>query len=378
MPLTGSSSTAYQLLYRTDDATDRPIANATTVIVPDRAAPLGGRQLVSLQDAEDSLDRDCAPSYQLQVGEIDTADNDNNANLAGELTTVGLAQLAQGRDLVIPDPEGPDSEFAVTAVAAHVTLDSIRAVERFAPAGLDGVKTPVAMAGYSGGAGETAAANEAQPRYAPTLDIVAVTAGGVPVDNDETLQYLDGSVGAGAIMAGAIGIDRAYPQFNLHSLLNATGQALAKQMSTGCATPVLEAPFANYNSWTTTPNAFELPQSQRVITRNALGHATPSAPTFYYNGIQDELIWIKPLDQLVAYDCLHGARIDYYRDPAGAEHIQGAGNWGALANAYIDRRFAGDPVPDTCGQPGNAAAGTGLIPAPTSSPGAGLVPAGTG
>lgn len=30
----------------------------------------------------------------------------------------------------------------------------------------------------------------------------------------------------------------------------------------------------------------------------------------------------KPLDQLVARYCAHGARIDYFRDPAGLEHIQ--------------------------------------------------------
>ena len=373
VPLTGSSYQAYQLLYRTNDAAEEPIANVTTVIVPTGAAPPGGRQLVSLQDAEDSVDPDCAPSYQLQVGEMDSADNDNDGNLAAELTAVGIAQLARGRDLVIPDPEGPHSEYTVSAVAAHTTLDSIRAVERFRPAELDGARTPVAMAGYSGGALESAAANEMQPAYAPKLRIVAVTAGGVPALNEETLQYLDGSVAAGVVMASAIGLDRAYPKLQLYSLLNATGRAFAKQVSTGCATSVFDAPFTNYNSWTTTPNTFELPQVARVIAENAFGHATPTAPTFYYNAINDEIIWIKPLDELVAHYCAHGARIFYYRDPAGVEHIQGAGDWGPAANAYIESRFAGAPVPSTCGQPGNAAAGTGLIPAPTSSPGSGVL-----
>ena len=370
--LTGSSYTAYQLLYRTNDATGQPTADVTTVIVPTGTAPTGGRQLVSLQDAEDSLDPDCAPSYQLQIGELDTADGDDNGNLAAEVSLVAVPQLEQGRDVVIPDPEGPDSEYNVTAIAGHVTLDSIRAVEQFAPAELDGAKTQVALAGYSGGGLETAAANELQPSYAPELNIVAVTAGGVPPFNEENLQYLDGSVAAGAVMAALVGIDRAYPQLDLYSLLNADGQSFAQKVLTGCASAVFDAPFTNYNSWTTVPNAFELPSVERVIATNALGHGIPTAPTFYYNAVNDEIVWIKPLDQLVAYDCAHNAHIYYYRDPGAVEHIQGAADWAPLANAYIDGRFAGGPVPDTCGQPGNAADGTGLIPAPTSSPGSGL------
>jgi hypothetical protein len=373
-PLTGSAATAYQLLYRTNDATGRAVANVTTVIVPSGAQPADGRQLVSLQDAEDSVDPGCAPSYQLQVGEM-APNGDNDGNLAVELSSIATAQLAQGRDVVIPDPEGPDSEYTVTGIAAHTTLDSIRAVEQFALAELGGVKTPVALAGYSGGALETAAANEAQPTYAPKLDIVAVTAGGVPPVNEENLQYLDGSVAAGVVMASAVGLDRAYPRLDLYALLNASGKAFAKQVSTGCATSVFAAPFTNYNSWTTGPNEFESARVERVIAENALGHATPTAPTFYYNAINDELVWIKPLDELVAKYCAHGAQIEYYRDPAGAEHIQGAANWGPLAQAFIDSRFAGAPLIDTCGDPGNAVPGTGLIPAPASSPGSGPLPA---
>jgi hypothetical protein len=370
--LTGSSYAAYQLLYRSNDATGHPIANVTTLIVPTGTASKGGRKLVSLQDAEDSLDPDCAPSYQLQVGELDTADGDDNGNLAAEVSLVAVPQLEQGRDIVIPDPEGPDSEYNVTGIAAHVTLDSIRAVEQFAPAELDGAKTRVALAGYSGGGLETAAANELQPSYAPELKIIAVTAGGVPPFNEENVQYLDGSVAAGAVVAALIGIDRAYPQLDLYSLLNADGQSFAQKVLTGCASAVLDAPFTDYNTWTTVPNAFELPSVERVIATNALGHGIPTAPTFYYNAVNDEIVWIKPLDQLVAYDCAHNAHIYYYRDPAAVDHIEGAANWVPLANAYINDRFAGDPVPDTCGQPGNAADGTGLIPAPTSSPGSGL------
>src|SRR5207248_3580271 len=171
-------------------------------------------------------------------------DNVNNGNLAAEMTGLGMRQLAAGRVLVVPDPEGPRHMYTARAMAAHAVLDSIRAVERFRPAGLvRGAATPVALAGYSGGALESGAANEAQPAYAPELNIVAVAAGGVPALDIDTFRYLDGSVGAGALMGAAIGIDRAYPELRLDALLNEKGKAFEREASTGCASFIFSAPF---------------------------------------------------------------------------------------------------------------------------------------
>jgi hypothetical protein len=357
VPLTGPAATAYQLLYRTNDATGEPVANVTTIVVPDGPAPSGGRQLVSIGDAEDSVDPNCAPSYELQNGE------QGDANLGVE-TALASTELAQGRDVVIPDAEGPQSEYIVTGMEGHATLDSIRAVERFPATGLGGPATPVGMIGYSGGAHVTASADELAPSYAPELNIVGVAEGGVPVGNEDTVSYLNGSIGAGVLMATSIAINRAYPELDLYSLLNAKGRAFAQQVSTGCASSVFAAPFAHYDEYTTVPDAFHLPRVERIINRNALGHATPAAPTFVYNGIHDELIWIKPLDALIAQYCRAGARIEYFRDPAGIEHIQGVANFTALAIPYLTGRFAGNAVPDNCG----AAAGSRPRPSSDSAP----------
>lgn len=347
---------AYQLLYRTNSATGQPVANVTTLIVGDGAAPAGGRRLVSLQDAEDSICAESAPSYQMQVG-------GNGTDIGTEMEEWAAPFLKLGDDLVVPDPEGPDSEWVVAGMAAHAVLDSIRAVEGFAPAELGGAATPVALIGYSGGGFESAAANEMQPAYAPELNIVAATGGGITPANEEALSWVNNSVFAGFIMEAAISIDRAYPAMGLYSLLNAAGQALAEQVSAACSGETA-APYGNIDSYTNDPDALDLPQVQQVITENELGHAVPTAPTFYYNSIDDELVWIKPLDQLVAYDCSQGAHIDYYRAPVG-EHVTGETGYTPLMEAYVNARFAGEAVPDTCGQPGDAVPGTGLIPAPT-------------
>jgi hypothetical protein len=341
VPLTGSKYVAYQLLYRTNDAGRRPVANVATVIVPTGPRPKGGRTLVSLQDAEDSLDSTCAPSYQLQIGESD------NHNLGAEMS-IASPVLAQGRDVVIPDADGPRSEYIVTGIEGHSTLDSIRALERFGPAQLNGSDTKIGLVGYSGGAHESAAANELQPAYAPGLKIVGAAAGGVPVGNEQNARYLDGSVGASLLVGLAVSLNRAFPKLRAWSLLNANGKALAHKVSKGCATSVFAAPFAHMNEWTTVPNALQLPRVRRIIARNSLGHATPTAPTFYYNAVHDELVWIKPLDALVRRYCSGGARIDYYRDALAQEHIEALHDFIPLALAYLENRFAGKPAPTTC------------------------------
>ena len=84
----------------------------------------------------------------------------------GEEPLIGQA-LTMGWAVVVPDYEGPDSQWTAGTQAGHAVLDGIRAALRFGPAGLAGPSTPVGLWGYSGGAQATARATELQPGYAP-------------------------------------------------------------------------------------------------------------------------------------------------------------------------------------------------------------------
>lgn len=50
--------------------------------------------------------------------------------------------------MVTSDYEGLDSEWAVGPMLGYATLDSITAVEHFAPAGLERSETEVTLNGY--------------------------------------------------------------------------------------------------------------------------------------------------------------------------------------------------------------------------------------
>ena len=88
--------------------------------------------------AIDSLADVCQPSYEMQAG------NEKE-------TPVLLNLLAAGWAVVVPDFEGPHYAYGAGPVAAHITLDGIRASEHFGPVGL-GSATPSASGATPGAA----------------------------------------------------------------------------------------------------------------------------------------------------------------------------------------------------------------------------------
>lgn len=341
-----ASTTAYQLLYRTTSATGAPIATVTTLLLP--SAPASGqRNLLSYQTAEDSLTTNCAPSYTMRGG------NNGGSTQWAESQEVTYG-LAHGWDVVVPDYQGPQSEWAVGPVEGRTTLDSIRAADRFAPAHLEGSRTRVAMIGYSGGSIPTLWANALARRYAPRVRLVAAASGGNVPNPIENLNTVNGGPFAGTIIGVSVAINRAYPQLRLNAILNAKGRQLAAKDgsdASGCAGSVTNAPggtIAQYSHYKT-PQALEaVPRVKRVFGKlDLIGGPLPEAPSYVYDEIHDELAIIQPVDQLVASDCKRGAVIDYDRDPAG-EHLTGAGAYVAPAFQYLAARFGGQRAPDTC------------------------------
>jgi hypothetical protein len=94
-----------QILFRTTDSKDRPVAGATTVIVP--TAPWAGpgtRPVVAYNMAIDSLGQTCAPSWTLPRG------------IAPEIAAVQLF-LAKNYAVVVTDHQGPRQAYAAGRMA---------------------------------------------------------------------------------------------------------------------------------------------------------------------------------------------------------------------------------------------------------------------
>lgn len=325
----------WQVAYATRDTHSAPEAAIATILEPQGAAPPGGRALVAYQPAEDSLSVNCAPSYDIRRGQ--------EQELSQALTPL----MQKGAAVVVPDYEGPDSQWVAGIQSGHAVLDAVRASQRFAPAGL-GAKTKVGIWGYSGGGLATSWAAELQPSYAPELNVVGIATGGGAGDLRATIAKLDGSPYASLLLAAAVGISRAYPEMGFDGLLNDAGKAMKARIGDQCLNQFAsEYPFARLDDFTKVRNAIAVPSVDAVITANDLGQHTPTAPHYVYHSATDELEPIAGMDKLVATYCAHGVRVQYNRAPAG-EHIAfSIANTDAAAG-YLEDRFDGKPAPDTC------------------------------
>ncbi len=325
---------AWQLLYRTKDTTGRPEAAVATVIVPD--SPYEGRRpLLSYQPAEDTLTRRCASSYELRTGS------------GGEPDTFGMA-LERGWAVVVPDYEGPHSQWIAGKQAGHAILDAVRAAQRFGDAGLAGRRTPVALWGYSGGGHATAWASELQPRYAPRIRLRGVAHGGASADPVVTARNVDGGPASGLVLAAAVGISRAYPEMRLGELLNDAGREMASRIGGMCLEEFVAAyPLRRMSEFTVVPDPLAVPRVQRVLAKVGLAHRKPQAPLFVYHAIADELNPISASDALVARYCSMGVAVAYKRSAAG-EHIGVQASEAPAAIAYLADRFARAPAPNDC------------------------------
>lgn len=331
---------AWQLMYRTTDHHNQPVAHVTTVLVPKKAPP-NGRVLLSYQTAYDGLTLTCAPSHQMLKGAV----------LEQALITPALRK---GWVVTVPDYEGPQSLWGVGLNAGQSVLDGIRATQLFAPAGLDGLATPVAVMGYSGGAIASGWAAELQADYAPELDIRGFAVGGLPVNVETVARRIDGTLLSGMYMAVATSLGRAYPEINVDSLLNERGKRMMARVGNTCAgqflsgtqDPLMLYPFRRMSRYTTVPQLLDLPEVQRAIALNTLGQRVPMAPMYIYQGKLDELIPIRDVDAVVEHYCESGVPVQYRRVLNDHLLLAITGHRGALR--YLSDRIAGIPAPSNC------------------------------
>ncbi|MFI7668476.1 lipase family protein [Nocardia sp. NPDC049526] len=312
---------SWQLLYRSTDLFGQPTAAVSTVILPAGADPNRSRPLVSLQFYYDSAGIACSPSFVLQQG----AGLPGVEGIHSQSELIAIAALiSQGWAISVPDYEGLDGHLAVAEEPGYLTLDGIRAAERFEPLGLDGANTPVALWGYSGGGMGSGWAAEMQPSYAPELNVQGVALG-APVSDVESLLHVNGSMFSSLIGIGVSSLYNAYPKFReaTDQYLTPEGKALMNRTNSQCLPRnALTQMFTDYQRILTIPIAqyLALPEIREVFDATVLGKHTPTAPLFIYQGVLDEAVPIWTTDRLNQQWCADGASIVYKRDHL-SEHL---------------------------------------------------------
>ncbi|TFI42064.1 lipase [Rhodococcus sp. 1R11] len=327
--------TSTQILYRTNDSKERPVAAATTVVVPDApwAGP-GTRPVVAYNMAINSLGNTCAPSWTLPRG------------IAREIPAV-QAFLAKNYAVVVTDHEGPRQAYAAGRMAGHAVLDALRAMVRLPELGLP-ASSPIAVTGYSGGAIATGWTAQLAPSYAPEVNLVGAAFGGPPTDYRILLTSMNGNVASTLFLSAALGVAREYPE--MFSLMNANGLRLATVAKDLCITLLapggLVAPIPA-QALSDVPNVDRTEIAERIIAATRMGgDLAPTVPTMIYQGRQE--FWIPREGAETLYDewCVHGA--DVRLEEYFGEHLVVAISGIPGAYSWIDDRLAGIPAPQGC------------------------------
>ncbi len=311
---------AWQLLYRTTDASGAPEAAVTTIMVPRGAT--GPRPLLSYQAATDSTLRICNPSYSLVAGSpIDPLSPAGPFTFALPSAEVALAAagLAEGWAVALPDHGSIDDRFLTPRQPGYAVLDGVRAATSFGPAGLDGIRTPTALWGYSGGAIASSWAIEEHPAYAPELNIKGAAFGAPERDLEESLRSANRALLAGLIPIALASIAKDSPEFaaEIDQYLTPGGKAIVARARNHCVGQnVLENIWFDYEQHLNAPieELLANPVIRREIDARGVTGRVPTIPTYIHNGVSEEVAPIVGTDKLVRSYCEGGASVTYRRE----------------------------------------------------------------
>lgn len=327
-------ATAWQLVYRSTNSAGAAIAAVTTLLVPGGG---GARPLVSYQPFVNSLGLRCAPSHSLFDGSL------------REAPALNLL-LARGWAVAVPDHLGPAGAYGAARLGGRLTLDGVRAVQRFAPAGLAG--SPVGLAGYSGGGMATGFAAALAPEYAPELPIVGAAMGGVPVN----IGKLALDVGAapnplfGLGFAAANGLEREYPDvMSLDERMTPAGRELRDRIADACTDEIIGAAANRSFSDYFTGGVDDVSGAQiGVLHENSLETfpGVPRTPVYQWHGGSDVVNpWLAR--EVAGRYCAAGTPVRFEIIP-GADHTAAIAPGSANAFGYLADRFAGVPASSNC------------------------------
>jgi len=329
---------AVAIQYRSRSATNQPIAVTGSVYVPNAAwTGSGARPIVSVAQGTQGLGDNCAPSKSLVTG------------LNYELPYV-QALLGRGWAVAVTDYEGlgmPGTHTYIAADAeAHAQIDIVRAATKVSALGLD-ANAPVAFTGYSQGGQAAARTAEIESTYAPELNVVGVAAGGVPSDPEQLGTTLNGGPFFTFLALAAVGLDAAYPELDLESYLNETGQQLLEANQNAClADGLLALGFQRIENLTTS-NPLNTPAWQARLDQNRLGSVKPQVPVLQYHSIIDEIIPYTQGTTLRDAWCARGAAVRWF-DLFLGEHALGIFQAQTDTINFLNDRFTGVPFQPTC------------------------------
>ncbi|GAC69050.1 lipase family protein [Gordonia soli] len=332
----------YQVAFRSTDSQDKPIVGVTTLLVPTTKKPNG--PLLSFEHIVNATGLQCAPSQALWT---------EDPNLAIREAPALNVVLQQGWTIAIPDHLGPRSAYGAAKLGGKVTLDGIRAAQKFAPAGVR--KSKVGLAGYSGGGMAAAWAAALAPKYAPDVNLVGAAYGGAPMNlikMAEGLGYNNPHPAFGLAFAAAIGFSREYPkEIPIQKYLSGLGRQMYRELRNACTNDILRVGAGHSAKQVALggEQIFENKEARRVVSENSLSlyPGIPRVPIFEWHSPTDVLIPVSSITYTINRYCRAGARVQTLLTPS-PDHLSAATIGVLPALNFLTDRFEGRPAPSNC------------------------------
>ena len=310
------------------------------VVVPGGRPPAGGFPIVSWAHGTTGVASGCAPS------------------VTGTSTIPDLAALLKDREIVAAtDYRGlgapGEHPYLVGTSEAEDVLDAARAAR-----GLDGnaASNAVAVLGFSQGGQAALFTGEVAPSYAPELYLAGVAAV-APVTSvldlapsgDKPPPSGQSAFTAMVLYAWSI----HYRTFALASVLTPAGIADLSAVSTSCIDNVASLYDAVSPTRFFQPGWENRPGVQAANRANEPGDSPTSAPILVVQGTADEVV---PFAQTTRFIGSQLCRNQYdtvdYATYRGLGHDQALDQSTAFVNRWLQARFAGSSLVDSCLRPG--------------------------
>lgn len=363
--------TVVQLLYRSTNALGQADTNVTSVLLPPGGVTASTR-LVAYGSYYDSLNPQDEPSVTFAGAPYSSGT---------ELTTIETTDIAPlllaGDTVSVADTEGQTADFAAGPEYGYTTLDGIRAALNSSATNLSPA-AQVALMGYSGGAIATSWAAQEAPSYAPDVQsrLVGAAMGGLLVDPDHNLHYIEGSsTWAGVMPMAIVGVARAYG-ISFSQYLSAYGNAVMAAIQNDNINQA-ESDYAGI-TWSDLaapqfPEPEDVPPFVKIANRLLLGSAgMPQVPELIAQGTGGQQDGTNPSPTYGAGDgvmlagdvrayarevCAAGDPVEY-QEFADLSHEQTEAPWLSATLPWLTARFAGVAAPQDCATiaPGNSLA----------------------
>jgi fermentation-respiration switch protein FrsA (DUF1100 family) len=269
------TGTVWRVMYLSESIAGDAIAVTGLVAAPDGEPPAEGRPVLSWAHGTTGLADRCAPSKEPDGVTL---------LLAGQF-------LDRGWVVVGTDYEGlgtPGRHPYIAGVSAgRGTLDIVRAAAQLPGTGAGDTTV---IWGHSQGGHAALFASELAPTWTPELDVVGTVAGAPPSDPESLAGELRDGPYQGYLVMAAVGINAAYPEAELSSVLTERAIDLLDVVDEGCTADI----FATFNALDADEVAVADPTAiepwRSILRENQPGTVAVETPLLIIHGEADEQI----------------------------------------------------------------------------------------